>query len=243
MDTQATATRPGRLDVLTIAAHPDDAEIGTGGTLLALKAQGWRVGVLDLTDGEPTPRGDHATRMREAEAASQVLGLDFRRTLDLPNRFLQDTIEARIAVAEVLRETRPRIMLIHMADDSHPDHVAAHRISEAARFYSKLSRTDWPGQPYHPPRLYCFHLTHKRTQLPVSFVVDISDHFETKLEAIACYRSQGPLDGGVEAARRWLDVEPRALYHGGLGGVRHGEAFYAPEPLVFRRGDALLPLD
>lgn len=231
------------LDILTIAAHPDDAEIGTGGTLLALKAQGWRVGVLDLTDGEPTPRGDHDTRIQEAAAATHVLGLDFRRTLDLPNRFLMDTVEARIAVAEVLRETRPRVILTHGADDSHPDHVAAHRICEGARFYAKLSRTPWTGEPFYPPRLYHFHLSHKRVQLPVSFVVDISAQFETKLTAIACYRSQGPLDGGLDAARQWLDVEARALYYGGLGAVRHGEAYYSPEPLVFRRGDALLPLD
>lgn len=231
------------LDALVIGAHPDDAEIGAGGTLALLKAQGWRVGILDLTDGEPTPRGDPATRMQEAEAASRVLGLDFRRTLDLPNRFLMDTLEARVAVAEVLRETRPRVMLTHLADDAHPDHVAAHRICEAARFYAKLSRTAWKGEPFHPPRLYGFHLTHRRTPLPISFLVDISAHFETKVRAIACYRSQGPLDGGLEAARAWLDTEPRALYYGGLGGVRHAEAFFSPEPLVFRGGDPLLALE
>ena len=230
------------LDILAIAAHPDDAEIAAGGTLLALTAQGHRVGILDLTDGEPTPRGQRETRLQEAARASEVLGLAFRRTLNLPNRFLMDTIEARIAVAEVLRETRPQVMLVHFPDDAHPDHVAANRICEAARFYAKFSRTDWTGDPFYPPRLYRFLMSHKRAHLPVSFVVNITPYFETKLKAIACYASQGPLDGGIDAARTWLDVEPRALYHGSLGGVRYGEAFQTDEPLVFTRlGDAIFP--
>lgn len=222
--------------MLVIAAHPDDAELAVGGTLLALKAEGYAVGVLDLTDGEPTPRGDPATRRAEAARATEILGLDFRRTLDLPNRFLSDTVEARVQVAEVIRQTRPSVLLTHYPEDAHPDHVAACRLAEAARFYARLTHTPWKGEPHYPPRLFHFHLNHKRLQMPVSFVVDITPHFEAKLEAIACYRSQGPLEAGREAARRWLDVEPRARLYGALAGVEYGEAFYAPEPVLLGPG-------
>ena len=230
------------LDVLAIAAHPDDAELGVGGTLMALSAAGCAVGVLDLTDGEPTPRGDPATRAREAEAATRVLGLDFRRRLDLPNRTLADTPEARVAVAEVLRETQPQVVLAHHPDDAHPDHVAAAAICDAARFSAKMSRTGWRGERWYPPRLYAFHVNHARVQAPVTFVVDITAVYDRKLAAIACYASQGTQDGSIDAAREWMHVEARARHFGTLADVRYGEAFHSPEPLVVDRlPGSLLP--
>src|SRR5438128_700282 len=109
------------LDYLVIAPHPDDAELGAGGTILLLKAQGARVGVLDLTDGEPTPHGSPAIRERETKAATEVLGLDWRGNLNLRNRFLEPDLNARRLLATKLRELRPRYLLAPYWEDSHPD--------------------------------------------------------------------------------------------------------------------------
>src|ERR671939_1801500 len=109
------------LDYLVIAPHPDDAELGAGGAILLLKSQGARVGVLDLTDGEPTPHGSPEVRRAETEAASRVLGLDWRGNLVLPNRSLQADLEARRLLAVKLRELRPRCVLAHYWEDAHPD--------------------------------------------------------------------------------------------------------------------------
>ena len=145
------------LDVLVVAPHPDDAEIGVGGTLVCCQRQKLRVGVVELTSGEPTPHGSPEIRAAETEAATSVLGLDWRHNLGLPNRSLEHTLEARRSLASIFRLTRPRLILAPYWEDSHPDHVVASSLVDAARFWSKLSRTDMPGEPYHPPRiLYYF---------------------------------------------------------------------------------------
>ncbi len=136
------------LDYLAIAAHPDDAELGAGGTILLLKAQGATVGVLDLTDGEPTPYGSREIRQQETAAATALLGLDWRGNLGLPNRSLQNDLAARGLLAGVLRQVRPRILLAPYWEDAHPDHVAASALVDAARFWAKLTHTDLPGTPH-----------------------------------------------------------------------------------------------
>ena len=113
-----------------------------GGTIARLVQQGHRLTLLDLTNGEPTPTGTPERRKAESEAAAQVLGVHRRMTLPLPNRYLVDTVENRVAVAEVIRETRPDVLFIPYWVDAHPDHVAAERVSEAARFYAKLTKTE-----------------------------------------------------------------------------------------------------
>ncbi|MEO2012510.1 MAG: PIG-L family deacetylase, partial [Pirellulaceae bacterium] len=149
------------LDVLVVAPHPDDAELGVGGTILRLLAQGWRVGVLDLTDGEPTPHGSIAVRLQETAAATEVLNLTWRHNLALTNRELQADLDSRRSLAEVFRLTRPRWIFAPFWDDAHPDHVAATQLVEDARFWAKLSKTDMKGEPFHPQRIfyyYCVHL-------------------------------------------------------------------------------------
>src|SRR5438309_288911 len=133
------------LDYLVIAPHPDDAELGVGGTILLLKAQGARVGVLDLTDGEPTPHGSPETRGRETQAATAVLGIDWRGNLGLSNRSLVADLEARRRLAGVIRQQRPRYLFAPYWEDAHPDHVAASALADAARFSAKLTKTDLPG--------------------------------------------------------------------------------------------------
>src|SRR5712664_1293893 len=119
----ADPTKP--LDYLVIAPHPDDAELGAGGAILALKAQGARVGILDLTDGEPTPHGSPEVRRQETDAASRILGIDWRGNLGLTNRELLADLPQRRALAVALRQLRPRVVLAPYWEDAHPDHVAA----------------------------------------------------------------------------------------------------------------------
>src|SRR5438128_6503631 len=178
------------LDYLIIAPHPDDAELGAGGTLLLLKAQGAQVGVLDLTNGEPTPYGSPEIRQRETDAASAVLGLDWRGNLGLPNRSLVADLEARHRLAGVLRQVRPRYLFAPYWDDAHPDHVAASALVDAARFWAKLTRTDLPGEPHFPRRIVYYFSIHLRVHPRPSFILDVSAHIDIKMRALACYRSQ-----------------------------------------------------
>ena len=138
------------LDALIIAPHPDDAELGAAGAILKMKAEGWRVGVLDLTSGEPTPHGSRELRVQETAAATEILKLDWRGNLGLPNRSLEATLEARGKLAGVIRELRPRWLFAPYWVDAHPDHVAATELIEAARFWAKLTKSDLPGEPWHP---------------------------------------------------------------------------------------------
>ena len=142
------------LDALVIAPHPDDAELGMGGTIALMLAQGMSVGILDLTDGEPTPRGSVEIRTRETAAASAVLGITWRENLGLPNRRLRASLRARGSLAGVIRRTRPRWLFAPHWVDAHPDHVAATRLVEAARFWAKLTKCDLDGDPWHPERIY-----------------------------------------------------------------------------------------
>src|SRR5438128_1520605 len=178
------------LDYLVIAAHPDDAELGAGGTILLLKEQGARVGVLDLTDGEPTPHGSVEIRRRETDAATQMLGLDWRGNLGLPNRSLVADLEARRKLAVAFRQLRPRVLLAPYWQDAHPDHMAASALVDAARFWAKLTKTDMPGEPHYPPRIFYYFSVHLRLRLEPSFVLDITPFIEKKMRVLACYRSQ-----------------------------------------------------
>jgi len=178
------------LDILVVAPHPDDAEISVGGTILLSKAQGMRVGVIELTDGEPTPHGSTEKRAAETDAATKVLGLDWRGNLKLPNRHLENHLSERRKLAEVFRLTRPAIILAPYWEDAHPDHIAASQLTDAARFWAKLSRTDMRGEPFHPPRIWYYFSIHLRIHPPAAFVLDVSDHIEGKLAAVECYESQ-----------------------------------------------------
>ena len=221
------------LDVLVIAPHPDDAELGAAGAILNLKAAGRRVGVLDLTDGEPTPHGSPEIRARETAAASAVLGLDWRENLALPNRRLEATLEARHKLAGVIRRERPRWLFAPYWVDAHPDHVAATELIEAARFWSKLTKSDLPGQPHHPERIFYYYCIHLRLVPQPAFVLDISPHWPRKLEAISCYQSQF-VAGRPDAQKppTMLDrLRDQAAYWGGIISTSYGEPLASREPI------------
>ena len=225
-------------ELLVVGAHPDDAEIGMGGTIATLIAQGHRVTLLDLTDGEPTPMGTPERRRTESEAAARTLGVERRIVLPLPNRYLADTVENRFAVAEVIREVRPEILFLPYGVDAHPDHIAAERLGEAARFYAKLTKTEMRGDPCYPGRILHFFCTHYRLHVPPAFVFDITDQVEQKIAAVACYRSQFNEERGNVAL---LDtIRTVAAYWGSRIRRPFGEPFASKELIGFRTlGDLL----
>ena len=219
------------LDALIIAPHPDDAELGMGGAILQLKSAGWNVGVLDLTDGEPTPHGSPEIRSHETAAATEILGLDWRDNLGLPNRSLEPTLDARRQLAEVIRRCRPRWLFEPYWIDAHPDHVAATPLVDAARFWAKLTKTDMAGEPCHPERIYNYFCVHLKLTPQPAFVLDISEHWEQKLAAIRCYHSQFVV-GRPQSSPTFLDrLREEAAYWGSTIGVRYGEPFACREPL------------
>ena len=174
---------------LVVAPHPDDAELGMGGTIVKLARAGHRVHILDMTNGEPTPRGSVETRTREWTAASEILGVA-RSNLGLINRQVQHTIEARHRAAAVIRAHRPDAIFVPYPTDAHPDHVAVTRIAEDARFDAKLTRTDIPGEPWHPKRVIHYFCTHLRLNIEPTFCIDISDTIDVKFRACEAYASQ-----------------------------------------------------
>jgi bacillithiol biosynthesis deacetylase BshB1 len=228
------------LDVLVIAPHPDDGEIGMGGSIASMLGEGLAVGILDLTDGEPTPCGSREVRQRETEAASRVLGIKWRRCLGLPNRSVENTLEARWSLAGVLREVCPRVLFAPYWEDAHPDHVAASALVEAARFWGKLTKSDIPGEPHWAQHIFYYYSIHLRMPERPSFVLDVSEHLESKLRAVECYASQFS-----EAAKRGTrdvigDLRTRALYWGWTIGAQYGEPFASREPVGLRGLKAML---
>src|SRR5262249_28808538 len=162
------------VDYLVIAPHPDDAELGVGGTVGVLQSEGATVGVLDLTNGEPTPHGSLETRQRKTDEASRVLQLRWRGNLGLPNRSLMNDLDSRRKLAETIRRLRPRFLFAPYWEDSHPDHVAASSLVDAARFWAKLTKSDLAGEPFYPERIFYYFCVHLRIHPRPSFIVDIS---------------------------------------------------------------------
>jgi bacillithiol biosynthesis deacetylase BshB1 len=225
-----------QLDVIAVGAHPDDVEIACGGTLARLAKQGYRVGIVDLTDGEPTPMSSGPeVRLAEAKQAAEMLGAAVRVTLDLPNRRLFDTFEARVLLAKEFRKYRPKIV-IGFGDKTplaSPDHWQAMQITDAAVFYARLTKWDehFDGLPVHAiqAQLY-FRLAFEPQTLggfPSHFTVDISETLEQKLEAIRCYATQFP-PGKEHVFDR---IRGAALLAGAACGFAAGETFVSTRPL------------
>lgn len=224
------------LDALVIAPHPDDAELAMGGALLRMQAEGLKVGVLDLTDGEPTPHGSPEIRARETAAATDILGLTWRENLGLPNRMLEPTLENRAKLAGVIRQQKPKWLFAPYWQDAHPDHTAATQLVDDARFWAKLSKTDdtpypLPGERHHPERIFNYFCAHLKLTPQPAFVLDISDVWEQKLAAIKAYKSQF-ITGRSEEYPTFIDqLTHEAAYWGKSIGVAYGEPFACREPL------------
>jgi len=227
------------LDVIAVGAHPDDVEIACGGTLAKLVQQGYQVGIIDLTDGEPTPLSPGPeVRLEEARQAAEVLGIKTRVTLDLPNRRLFDCFEARVALAKEFRKYRPKVV-IGFGDktpQASPDHWQAMQITDAGIFYSQL--TKWPEHfddlPVHKitTQLY-FRLAFEPSTLqgfPSHITADISETLETKIDSIRCYQTQFP----PEKAHVFERVRAAAVTNGLASGFAAGEVFVSARPLGTR---------
>jgi len=229
-----------KLDVIVVAPHPDDAELGMGGSILKMIASGLRVGILDLTTGEPTPHGTPEIRGAETAAATKILGVDWRENLGLPNRSLEPTLDARRELAIVFRRTRPDWIFAPYWIDAHPDHLAATQLVDAARFWAKLSKSDMPGERFHPRRIFNYYCVHLKMHATPAFVIDVSDQWQQKLASIASYQSQfitGRESDDVPFLKR---LENEAAYWGQSIGVRYGEPFTSREPIGLSDFSALV---
>lgn len=246
------------MKILVIAAHPDDAEIGMGGSIARLAEQGHDLLIVDVTDGSPTPRGDRASRLREAAAALDALQPSpgnprVRRVLlDLKNRELAHTLAARHAVAGAIRAHQARVLFVPRSPDAHPDHAAVTRIAEDARFDAKLTRVEMPvppgfaavGPPIYPTWLFSYDVSHLRGIDRPDFCLDITGFERKKLAAVRAYRSQfGPWDntdgfaaGDPKAVGLVTADLPERLMDlgrvmGGTIGTAYAEAFWSNEPI------------
>ena len=233
------------LDALAVFSHPDDAELSAAGTLLKLKALGYRTGVLDMTRGEMGTRGTVEGRAEEAREAARILQLDVRLNLEQPDGHVWLTEEARSAMVRVIRTHKPKIILTFHWDDPHPDHAATARIvRDAARLASMRRYDEESGlDAVRMPSLA--HVVFSRRVIP-SFIVDVSDFLEEKMRAIRAHASQFYRADTNEPETRISDkgflqqIEWRMRYYGSLINVAAGEAFYVREALNVDDAVALL---
>ena len=230
---------PLPLDVLAVGAHPDDVEIAIGGTLARLVQQGHRVGICDLTNGEPTPGSPGPdTRLAESREAARILGVHMRETLTLPNRCLFDSFAARITLARVIRRWRPTIVMgiAGKTPMASPDHWQTMQITDAAVFYSRLTKWDdeFAGTPVHTVRKQIWYplgfSTLDHPEATSRFVVDISDSLTVKLEAVRAYKTQFP----PSKDRVFRLVESQNRFYGASAGFEAGEMLFSATTLGIR---------
>ncbi|MBB6428602.1 PIG-L family deacetylase [Algisphaera agarilytica] len=224
------------MNIIVTGPHPDDQELGMGGTIARLASQGHNVLVLDMTNGEPTPYGSVEQREIEWNAALEVLnrqaangGKVTRRLLGLKNREVQHTLEARHAMAGVIREHQAEMIFLPFEEDAHPDHRAVTRIVEDARFDAKLTKTDLPGEPIYPKWMIYYYCTHLRWVANPSFCLDITEQMDLKVDSIKAYETQFVIP---EKNRRVVEfVREMNGYIGSRIGTRYAEPFFTKEPL------------
>ena len=227
------------LDILAIAAHRDDVEQTCGGTLLKAAQRGQRTGILDLTQGEMGTRGTAEDRAHEAEDAAKILGVSWRRALDLPDGRVENTHENRLKVATVIRETRPRVIILPYWKGRHPDHYTASVLGYEACFLAGLAKLvltkqglkDDPLPPHRPFKIIYATLYY---DIRPTFVVDITEQFETRFQALMAYKTQfSDQEAGKDIFPAEAEIRSRieamARYCGMLGGVTYAEPFLQKE--------------
>jgi len=221
------------VDILALAAHPDDVEQTCGGTLLRMAAKGYRTGVLDLTAGDMGTRGDAGTRIAESEAAAALLRLAWRGNLRMPDARLENTLAARLSVAMKIRELRPQVVILPYWEGRHPDHYRASEMGYEACFLAGLRRIDERSQPHRPRKIL---YASSYANVTPSFVVDISEQFERRMASLLAYRSQyGEHGEGRSLFPAEQEIRERlgavARFYGNLIGVRYGEPFVVRETM------------
>ncbi len=224
-----------QVDVLTIAAHPDDVELTCSGTLIRMVAQGYSVGILDLTQGEMGTRGTPEIRAAEAEAARKVIGARFRERMNLGDSRLTASIENRLAVAERIRMAKPQTVILPYWEGRHPDHYTTATIGYEACYAAGLKQLPVGGTPHRPNKILYASMY---WEVKPSFLVDVSPHFQQKLQAINCFASQfaGDLKDITELYPAWgrlLDrVTTQCKYYGHLMGVDYAEPYVVKEVMA-----------
>jgi bacillithiol biosynthesis deacetylase BshB1 len=221
------------VDVLAIAAHPDDVELTCGGTLVKLKQRGYRFGIVDLTRGEMGTRGTPEIREREARRAAEILGADFREALDLGDGGLRRGREEELLVIDVIRREKPRLVLTPFPDDRHPDHRRAGQLVTDACYYAGTRKLETRHPAHRPQQTVYFSTFDSRRP---EFLVDVSDVIETRRAAMRAFESQFHKEGSTEpptmlAQKQFLDViEARAREFGMMINVEFAEGFLARRP-------------
>jgi bacillithiol biosynthesis deacetylase BshB1 len=234
-----------QLDVLAVFAHPDDAELTMAGTLLKLQSLGYRTGVLDMTRGEMGTRGTPEIRAKESLDAARVLGLDARLNLEQPDGHISVNEDTRRAMVRVLRARAPKVLFTSHWDDPHPDHAATSRVVREAARLATMRRYDEDAGLTAIKMPAIAHAVYSRLTIP-SFIVDVSEFAESKMNAIRAYASQFYSAQSKEPATRISDqgflkeIEDRMRYYGLLIGVQAGEGFYVREALNVEDPFALL---
>ena len=223
------------VDVLAIAAHRDDVELTCGGTLVKAAAQGHRTAIVDMTQGEMGTRGSAELRAQEASRAAEILGVTARVNLGLPDAGIVNTPETRAKLVRFIRRFQPRVVIAPSITGKHPDHRVAAELVADACFLSGLQKIE-PDLPRHRPFKLLHSLTYREDPIKPTFVVDISDEFERKLEAIRAYASQ--FDGVTQAGEAFPNGEPlydivrhQAAHYGSLIRVRYGEPYFTDETM------------
>ncbi len=231
------------LDILALAAHRDDIEQTCGGTLLKAAQRGQRTGILDLTQGEMGTRGTAEERAKEAADAAKILGVSWRRALDLPDSRVENTWENRLKVAAAIRETRPRVLILPYWKGRHPDHYTASALGYEACFLAGLAKLELRGQgsgdsqntePLPPHRPFKIIYATLYYDIRPTFVVDITEQFEGKFASIMAYASQfSDQEAGKDLFPAHDEIRARvsamARFYGMLGGVTHAEPFLQKE--------------
>lgn len=226
-----------QVDLLAIMAHPDDAELLCGGTLARMAAQGYRVGILDLTAGESGSFGDRETRAKEAKNAAKILGVSDRVSAQLPDGRLENTPAARAAVATILRDMKPRTVILHWPDARHPDHRAASQLGHDACFVAGMKAAADVTGTAHRPRKILYSLMYQEANVKPSFVVDVSEFIIRKLEAIFAFGSQfaektsmgDVMGGGTRPIRE--QILAHAAHYGSLIRKPYGEPYFVKETM------------
>jgi bacillithiol biosynthesis deacetylase BshB1 len=221
------------LDVLAIAAHPDDIEQTCGGTLIRMAEKGYRTGALDLTAGDMGTRGTPDERLAEAEVAAEHMRLAWRGNLRFPDARLENTLSARMTLAVKIRELRPRVVILPYWEGRHPDHYRASELGYEACFLAGLKKLDEYSAPHRPYKVIYASLY---ANVKPSFVVDISGQFEARMAALLSYQSQyGAQDEGSGLFPQEQEIRERlgaaARFYGNLIGVKYGEPFVVKETM------------
>ena len=221
------------IDVLAIAAHPDDVEQTCGGTLLKMAEAGYKTGIIDLTAGDMGTRGTPEQRVAESEKAGEILRVSHRENLHFPDARLENSMAGRMTLAYKIRVLRPRTVILPYWTGRHPDHYRASEIGYEACFLAGLKKIDQYTEPHRP---YKIIYSSVYANVTPSFVVDVTRHFDRRMDSLLAYRSQyGPVEEGSDLFPDEAEIRDRlastARFYGNLIGVKYGEPYAVKETM------------